>query len=279
MALSVVYTTINGMLLHESRGGVETEYVPDPLGSLVKCKSAAGTYTYSAEYWPYGEVQSESGTNPSSWSFVGLRGYFRESSRMFYVRARYLMSDLTRWLSVDPLWPSEPAYGYARATPALVSDPTGLKPPCKDPCQSLPNDGYGHCVALLCSMKNAKDMIDALRKMFSPGEIPDYIKRLIEALQKGQNPGPGECCKQAGGGGGKGGGKGFPKNPGEAIGQLCKHVKGPNDTSDCLKIGSTQDSCEKCCDAVFRPPLGVIAQNQCKLKCATKYAITEEAVA
>ena len=29
MAMSVTYTNFNGMLVHENRGGVETEYVPD----------------------------------------------------------------------------------------------------------------------------------------------------------------------------------------------------------------------------------------------------------
>ena len=35
MAASVVYTNFGGMLMAETRGGVEREYVPDTLGSLI----------------------------------------------------------------------------------------------------------------------------------------------------------------------------------------------------------------------------------------------------
>ena len=58
------YTTINGMLVHESRGGVESFYFPDTLGNLTTVRSSTGVKTYGAEYWPYGEIQTETGTNP-----------------------------------------------------------------------------------------------------------------------------------------------------------------------------------------------------------------------
>ena len=35
MAMAVTYMTVNGELVHESRGGVETFYTSDPLGSRV----------------------------------------------------------------------------------------------------------------------------------------------------------------------------------------------------------------------------------------------------
>ena len=77
---TTTYTTINGMLVHESRAGVESFYFPDTLGSLTTVRSATGVKTYGAEYWPYGEIQTETGTNPSPWSFVGLFGYLRDTS-------------------------------------------------------------------------------------------------------------------------------------------------------------------------------------------------------
>jgi len=63
MAISM-YTTINGLLVHESRGGVESFYFPDTLGSFTTVRSATGVKTYGAEYWPYGGIQTETGTNP-----------------------------------------------------------------------------------------------------------------------------------------------------------------------------------------------------------------------
>ena len=52
MAMSVTYTNFGGMLVHENRGGVETEYVPDTLGSVAMCRNASGntTYTYKLTF-------------------------------------------------------------------------------------------------------------------------------------------------------------------------------------------------------------------------------------
>ena len=123
------FTTINGMLIHEDRGGVETEYVSDPLGSLVQTRNSSGTKTYEAEYWPYGELQASTGTNPSSWGYVGLLGYLIDSATMLYVRARYLMTKFARWLTVDPLWPYEKKYVCVENEPTKRSDASGLLGP------------------------------------------------------------------------------------------------------------------------------------------------------
>ncbi len=111
--------------MQETRGGVETYYIPDPLGSLVECRNSSGTKTYSAEYWPYGELQTSTGTNPSSLGYVGLLGYLTDSATVLYVRARYLMTKTARWLTVDPIWPRQPAYNYADNQPATWVDDSG----------------------------------------------------------------------------------------------------------------------------------------------------------
>jgi RHS repeat-associated protein len=126
MAMSVVYTTVNGQILRENRGGVVSDFVPDPLGSVVMVQDASGAAVYKAEYDPYGNVQSETGTNPSSLGYVGTLGYIKNSATSLYVRARYLLNNLGRWLTKDPLWPSEPGYVYAGATPNMNTDPSGL---------------------------------------------------------------------------------------------------------------------------------------------------------
>jgi len=53
-----VYTRIDGVLVHGDQGGVERQYVGDPLGSLVGELDENQNLTYPAEYWPYGEVRS-----------------------------------------------------------------------------------------------------------------------------------------------------------------------------------------------------------------------------
>ncbi len=128
--MTTTYTTINGMLVHESRGGVESFYFPDTLGSLTTVRSATGVKTYGAEYWPYGEIQTETGTNPSPWSFVGLLGYLRDTASRIYVRARHYRPGLARWQTVDPLWPGESAYGYVGQQPVYRVDPTGMGDKC-----------------------------------------------------------------------------------------------------------------------------------------------------
>ena len=128
MAAAVTYTNFGGMLVHENRGGVETEYVNDTLGSLVECRDTSGTKTYEATYWPYGEIRTSTGTNPSPWAFVGLLGYLRETSSRTYVRARYYRQEIARWMTVDPLWPDESAYGYVRGLAVMDVDPSGLHP-------------------------------------------------------------------------------------------------------------------------------------------------------
>ncbi len=120
------FTTLGGILVHEERGGSESNYTPDPLGSLIECRNSSGTKTYSAEYWPYGEIQASSGSNPSSWSFVGLLGYLADSVSMLYVRARYLVNKWARWLTADPIWPDQAAYGYVSQSPTQFVDILGL---------------------------------------------------------------------------------------------------------------------------------------------------------
>jgi len=126
MTATVTYATVNGMLVMENRGGVKTEYISDTLGNLIQCRDASGNKTYEAWYWSYGEIREQTGTNPSPWGFVGTLGYYTDALNYLYVRARYYRPNLTRWQTVDPLWPSEKPYVYARNIPVLLVDPSGL---------------------------------------------------------------------------------------------------------------------------------------------------------
>ncbi len=66
MPMSVFYTSVNGTLLDENRGSEVTTFVPDTLGT-----HASGAVTSETSYWPYGEIASSSGTNPSPWGTCG----------------------------------------------------------------------------------------------------------------------------------------------------------------------------------------------------------------
>ena len=127
MAMSVVYSNAFGRVIAENRGGVVSRYVTDTQGSTIGLVSTSGVLTDRWVYWPYGEVASRTGTNVTPLTWLGTLGYFLDQvSKLFYVRARHLRADLARWLTADPLWPRQPAYGYVAGRPTIVSDPSGL---------------------------------------------------------------------------------------------------------------------------------------------------------
>jgi len=128
MAMTATYTTFAGMVVHQRKNGVDTELISDPLGSVVKTKDASGNETSRTEYWPFGEVQSSTGSNPTPFGFVATLGYYRDLATRLYVRARYLRPDQGRWQTVDPFYPFEAAYIYADSYPIILRDASGYRP-------------------------------------------------------------------------------------------------------------------------------------------------------
>ncbi|MFO0540072.1 MAG: RHS repeat-associated core domain-containing protein [Armatimonadota bacterium] len=110
----VNYTTVNGRILHEDRNGVKTLFMPDTLGNVIETRNMdTGAQTSSTTYWPYGEVRTQTGTNPSPFGFCGVWGYYTQAGQPTYVRARYYRPHLGRWQTVDPLWPQQSSYSYS----------------------------------------------------------------------------------------------------------------------------------------------------------------------
>src|SRR5437762_6894150 len=103
MATTVRYTTVNGEVIAEKRGGVRKLYVPDPLGSTVALLDNTQAQTDTFTYWPYGEVRTRTGATDTPFRFVGTLGYHRDSATRTYVRARTHLQDLGRWLTEEHL--------------------------------------------------------------------------------------------------------------------------------------------------------------------------------
>jgi hypothetical protein len=78
MAMSVTYTNFCGEIVSENRGGTISYYVPDTLGSTVALTDTSGAITDTWTYWPYGEIQSRTGTTATPFTFVGVLGYFQD---------------------------------------------------------------------------------------------------------------------------------------------------------------------------------------------------------
>jgi RHS repeat-associated protein len=104
---------------------VKTLFMPDTLGNVIETRNMdTGAQTSSTTYWPYGEVRTQTGTNPSPFGFCGVWGYYTQAGQPTYVRARYYRPNLGRWQTVDPLWPNETAYIYL--SPTFAIDYLGL---------------------------------------------------------------------------------------------------------------------------------------------------------
>ncbi|MFN8140289.1 MAG: RHS repeat-associated core domain-containing protein [Fimbriimonadales bacterium] len=126
--MKVRYTVLDGEIVEENRNGVITDYVAEPLGSTVALLDGSHTKSDTFNYWPYGEVQSRSGSTPTPFQFVGTLGYYRDSSARTYVRARYYRQTLGRWQTVDPVFGGETSGWYCDGRPTVRTDPSGLIP-------------------------------------------------------------------------------------------------------------------------------------------------------
>jgi RHS repeat-associated protein len=129
---TVRYTTANGEVIAEKRGGVRRQYIPDPLGSTVALLDNSQARTDTFQYWPYGEESGRTGTTATPLRFVGTWGYYRDSAAREYVRARHLDIRAGRWATVDPLRRVARSaralnrYRYCSAAPTVNSDPSGM---------------------------------------------------------------------------------------------------------------------------------------------------------
>lgn len=106
--------------------------VADPLGNIIDVRDASGLQLASYYFWPYGETRTSTGSITNPWQFCGVWGYYFDGNT-YYVRARVLGPVVTRWLSLDPLWPLFGPYKYAESSPVLIVDPQGAAPQLRKP--------------------------------------------------------------------------------------------------------------------------------------------------
>jgi len=128
--LSVSYLTVQGEVLSETRSGVESDYIPDPLGSTAALTNSSQAITDTFSWWPYGDLRSHSvGSNSTPFGYVGTLGYYADGTTgRTYVRTSTLIPSLTRWQRVDYLWPRQSAYTYVRSGPTSLVDSMGSNP-------------------------------------------------------------------------------------------------------------------------------------------------------
>ena len=131
------YLTVNGEILSETRNVVESDYVPDPLGSTAALIGSTQTITDTFAWWPYGELRNHVGSSVTPFGYGGTLGRYTDfASGRKDMRAGIYRRTLARWQTVDMLWPNALPYSYALASPVAWVDPEGSVPrrACTETC-------------------------------------------------------------------------------------------------------------------------------------------------
>ena len=174
MPMSVVYTTINGRIVHENRGGVERLYMGDTNGNSIGLMDASGNVTDTFTYWPFGELQSHVGTSETPFMFGGILGCYTDSWGGIYMRAREYVPQLTRWLTVDEMWPWQLPYAYVNANPISFVDPPGMQGIFSGGLGCTPEQGislYNGVNGIRTGLQHCKDCAQAIRKSWLPAPM------------------------------------------------------------------------------------------------------------
>jgi len=105
-------------------------YHSDHLGSSSFITDATGNATQHLQYLSFGEswIDQQSGSFDSRYKFSAKE--LDDETSYSYFGQRYYDSDLSSWLSVDPLsdkYPSMSPYMYCAGNPVMLVDPDGME--------------------------------------------------------------------------------------------------------------------------------------------------------
>lgn len=103
-------------------------YATDNLGSVTWVTNSAGNAIQHIQYLPFGElfISQQNSSFDSRYKFSGKE--LDTETGYSYFGARYLDSDLSIWLSVDPMadkYPGLSPYNYCANNPVMLRDPDG----------------------------------------------------------------------------------------------------------------------------------------------------------
>ena len=116
-------------------------YYTDPAGTPLAMTDTNGTVVWRADYKPFGEEKSVTGTIENNEKFVGKEK--DKETGLYYFGARYMKAEIGRFTSPDPVGPVDPRtskinekvlknpqrlnlYAYAGNNPFKLIDPFGL---------------------------------------------------------------------------------------------------------------------------------------------------------
>ena len=158
-AITAYYVYGVGLAYKVDPNGTHYYYSFDPLGSTIAMTNDAAAVVNSYAYDPFGRATNKTETTPNTFQFLGLHGVAQDNNGLHYIRARYYMALLGRFISADPL-EGNPInlqtinrYAYSLNNPIRFIDTSGL---------------------------SAKDVVvDFLRSEFST-EIKEVLKELVK---------------------------------------------------------------------------------------------------
>jgi RHS repeat-associated protein len=112
-------------------GGQTHTYHYDPTSSTVALTDVGGFVVNKYAYEPYGRMAANSvETVPNNFRYVGAYGVSDEENGLIFMRARFYLPQLARFLNKDPLgWAGGPnVYQYVEGNPLSAIDPQGTIP-------------------------------------------------------------------------------------------------------------------------------------------------------
>ncbi len=128
---------------------MKIHYHSDHLGSASFVTNIDGYVMQHLQYLPYGELfVSQRNTDEFDSRYKFTAKELDNETSYTYFGARYYDSDLSSWLSVDPLsdkYPSTSAYMYCSGNPVKLIDPNGM--------DIVPTNGVGN-IAILSYLNN-----------------------------------------------------------------------------------------------------------------------------
>ena len=118
----------NSRIAQNSTANGKQYFLGDALGSVRQLVSANGAVTLTRSYEPFGSTLSSAGTGTTAFQFAGEA---RDATGLTYLRARYLSSNVGRFLTADA-WPGDflrpmslNGWNYTESNPVNRTDPSG----------------------------------------------------------------------------------------------------------------------------------------------------------
>lgn len=119
-----------GGLVSQNRSGTSNWYGFDLAGNTRILVSIGGVVTDSYSYRAFGEETAVRGSTVNAYRFGGVVGYYRDSATREYLRQRHYRSDLSRFMTEDPIGfygGDVNLYRYVGNSPTNFGDPRGLQ--------------------------------------------------------------------------------------------------------------------------------------------------------